>query len=309
MFLRAIDLAKGINDLHSEVIACFSAVLVQSNLGDLAGMKRTAAAGLHAAERLHDRSWLALMLWLGQMAAKLEGDWQTAGDFGDRGLMVSPRELRILYLRTLVEYEVGKIDQAEEYLEKFVDFMGQLSPGSVLESSFASCLIPMVAYLTGKFEWLDIAEQAARTVFSPNPVSGELRQFAQSGLGLTAVLEGNVEAAQEQYANLESHRGLMLMLGGIANDRLLGLLSRTMGDLDQAAVHFEDALSFCRKAGYRPELAWSCCDYAATLLDRNQEGDPAKAMSLLDESLAIASELGMRPLMERALSRKELLNA
>ena len=178
MFLRAIDLAEGINDPHSEVFACFSAVLVHSNLGDLAGMKRTAAAGLYAAERLHDRSWLALMLWLGQMVAKLEGDWQTARDFGDRGLMVSPRELRILYLRTLVEYEVGKIDQAEEYLENVVDFMGQVSPGSVLESSFVSCLIPMVAYLTGKFEWLDIAEQAARTVFSPNPVSGELRQFA-----------------------------------------------------------------------------------------------------------------------------------
>ncbi|MCH7737912.1 MAG: AAA family ATPase [Chloroflexi bacterium] len=309
IFLQAIDLARRINDLHSEVVACYWAVLAQSNLGDLAGMKRTAAAGLHAAERLHDRSLLALTLWLGQMAAKLEGDWQTTRDFGDRGLMVSPRELRILYLRTLVEYEVGKIDQAEEYLEKFVDFMAQVSPGSVLESSFASCLIPMVAYLTGKFEWLDIAEQAARTVFSPNPVSGEVRQFAQSGLGLTAVLEGNVEAAQEQYANLESHRGLMLMLGGIANDRLLGLLSRTMGDLDQAEVHFEDALSFCRKAGYRPELAWSCCDYADLLLERNNQGNRAKATALLKESLSISSELGMRPLMERVTVLQERVDA
>ncbi len=30
-------------------------------------------------------------------------------------------------------------------------------------------------------------------------------------------------------------------------------------------------------------------------------------MSLLDESLAISSELGMRPLMERVLSRREVL--
>jgi len=34
-----------------------------------------------------------------------------------------------------------------------------------------------------------------------------------------------------------------------------------------------------------------------------------KAMSLLDESLAISSELGMRPLMERVLSRREILGA
>ena len=32
-------------------------------------------------------------------------------------------------------------------------------------------------------------------------------------------------------------------------------------------------------------------------------------MTLLDESLAISSELGMRPLMERLLSRRDMLRA
>ena len=73
--------------------------------------------------------------------------------------------------------------------------------------------------------------------------------------------------------------------------------------------HFEDALAFCRKAGYRPALAWISCDYADDLRERNGDGDPAKAMVLLDESLAISSELGMRPLMERALSRREIPGA
>ncbi|MFB3119745.1 MAG: hypothetical protein ACE1Y2_04380, partial [Stenotrophomonas maltophilia] len=72
-----------------------------------------------------------------------------------------------------------------------------------------------------------------------------------------------------------------------------------------AAVHFEDALAFCRQAGYRPELTWSCCDYADTLLQRGHPGDREKAISLLDESLAISTELGMRPLMERVISRQD----
>ena len=55
-------------------------------------------------------------------------------------------------------------------------------------------------------------------------------------------------------------------------------------------------MAFCRKAGYRPELAWSLCDYADTLLQRSDEGDRSKAMSMLDESLAISRDLGMRPL-------------
>ena len=63
------------------------------------------------------------------------------------------------------------------------------------------------------------------------------------------------------------------------------------------------------KAGYRPELAWTCCDYADALLQRSEPGNREKAMSLLDESLAISSELGMRPLMERVLSRQEILRA
>ena len=72
---------------------------------------------------------------------------------------------------------------------------------------------------------------------------------------------------------------------------------------------FEDALAFCRKAGYRPELAWTCRDYADALRERDGPGDKEKAVAVLDESLAISSELGMRPLMERVLCRREILKA
>jgi hypothetical protein len=57
-------------------------------------------------------------------------------------------------------------------------------------------------------------------------------------------------------------------------------------------------------------LGWTCCDYADTLLQRDNPGDREQAMSLLDESLlAISTELGMRPLMERVLSRRDILKA
>ena len=88
-------------------------------------------------------------------------------------------------------------------------------------------------------------------------------------------------------------------------DRLLGLLSQTMGELDRSSEHFEDGLVFCRRAGYRPELAWTCCDYADTLLQRDRNEDHVKAIVLLDESLVISSALGMSPLMERVVSRRD----
>jgi hypothetical protein len=133
------------------------------------------------------------------------------------------------------------------------------------------------------------------------------------GLALVAVQRRNMMAAGELYGSLQPIIGTMAPHGnygpGLAVDRVLGLLSQTMGNRDQAAAHFSDALAFCRKAGYRPELAWTCCDYADTLRERDAEGDRSKAVALLDESLAISSELGMRPLMERVLSRREILGA
>ena len=90
---------------------------------------------------------------------------------------------------------------------------------------------------------------------------------AKATLALLAVLNGDQAAAKEHYAYFFGQRGTMILFGSSSVDRLLGLLSQTMGEVDQAAQHFEDAPVFCRNAGYRPELAWTRCDYADLLLD------------------------------------------
>ncbi len=168
--------------------------------------------------------------------------------------------------------------------------------------------IAEVVRITGVPDRLEIAEAAAEATLSEQHVIPTYAMYAKAGLALLAVQKGDQSAAKEHYAYLQTQRGTMILTVSSV-DRLLGLLSQTMGDMGQAAAQFEDALAFCRKAGYRPELAWTCCDYADTLLQRSEPGDREKAMSLLDESLAISSELGMRPLMERVLSRRDILGA
>ena len=54
-------------------------------------------------------------------------------------------------------------------------------------------------------------------------------------------------------------------------------------------------------------LEWTRCDYAGPLNEQNPEVDPPNANALLDEFLNMSSKLGMRPLMERVLIRRELL--
>jgi ATP/maltotriose-dependent transcriptional regulator MalT len=127
--------------------------------------------------------------------------------------------------------------------------------------------------------------------------------LSRVGLALLAVQQGDVAVAEEQYAALQPLQGTIEWV--IVGDRLLGLLALRRGGLEKAMGHFEAALTFCRKAGYRPELAWTCYDYAEGLLQGNRPDALEKARSLLDEALATTRELGMRPLMERAFTLRE----
>ena len=68
-------------------------------------------------------------------------------------------------------------------------------------------------------------------------------------------------------------------------------------------------MAFCRKAGYLPELAWTYCDYSDALRERDADGDHDKAMSLMDEALAVSTDLGMHPLMARVNERLESARA
>ena len=199
----------------------------------------------------------------------------------------------------------------DEYLERLLQAARELPVGQGHWYGCAALAAGLAARITGATDYLEATEDAAQASFSA-PLTPAMANYAKIGLALLAVQRTDAASAREHSAALEPRRGTML--GGatdsvISADRLLGLLSQTTGDLEQAAAHFEDALEFCRKAGYRPELAWTCCDYADMLRERDGEGDRAKAVSLLDESLAISSELGMRPLMERVLSQREILGA
>ena len=70
---------------------------------------------------------------------------------------------------------------------------------------------------------------------------------------MIAIIEADGAASKDIYDSIPSNRGRYF---GVSFDRLLGLLAGTMGHLDDAHAHYEDALAFClNKAGYLVELA------------------------------------------------------
>ena len=276
--------------------------------GDLQGSKPHIESARDLAERL-GRDVLAGIHALSAVVSIYEGDWEVARRFTDLGLAVSSSDARCLAVRIQMEFELGEFAQGKEFLERLLNAMRLTPPGPNVGNLALALGIPLAARVTGADSHFEVAEAAGDTVLSSANCPTVVGWGARTGMGLIAVNRADSSAAAEHYASLASSRGTIMVWFSLVFDRVLGLLAHTVGNDDLATEHFEDALAICRNAGCRPDLAWTCCDYADTLLERNGEGDRTKATSLLDESLAISTELGMRPLMERVLSRREILKA
>ena len=307
--LQALQLAEKVDEPRAEIDSRVWATLTAlMYLGDPKTAVLHAESALRTAEKLGDRYRLSIALWANETQCRLRGEWTSARSFNDQSLSTGGRDPRMWLARALLEYEAGVFDQGNAYVELLQEGMSLATPAPTWIFAAVAGVIPVIGRIGGFTDPLRPSEIAAETVLSAPTALPIFRQLARTGLALIAVREGNVPLAGEQYASLQGGHGIVAP-GVIGIDRVVALLAQTMGDLDQAMDHFEDSLAFCRKAGYSPELAWTCCDYADTLLQRNEPGDRENAMSLLDESLAISSELGMRPVMERVLSRRDILKA
>jgi DNA-binding CsgD family transcriptional regulator len=117
-----------------------------------------------------------------------------------------------------------------------------------------------------------------------------------------ALLECDVVSVRSHYDRVRKHgAGLLTPAAacGVAVDRMLGLSAALMERWEDAFGHFEDALGFCERAGYRPELAWTCYGYADALLRCGQSEMRRRGEQMINRGLALADELRMAPLVER----------
>jgi predicted ATPase/class 3 adenylate cyclase len=118
---------------------------------------------------------------------------------------------------------------------------------------------------------------------------------------------GDAARAQKLYELLLPHDGWVVVAGRAAASNgpvslYLGVLALTMSRPAYAIRHFEDAIRLATRMGDRPFLAQSRQGLAAALLARGAAGDRERALELLGRVLETGQELGMRTLIEEALS-------
>jgi DNA-binding CsgD family transcriptional regulator len=116
---------------------------------------------------------------------------------------------------------------------------------------------------------------------------------------------GDTELAALVYPELAPLRGGNVVIGhGVAlygaADRYLGMLAATLGDVDLAAAHFEQALAFNRAMGATTWVAHTLYAYGRTLRHRARRGDDERATAMLTEAAGLAERMGMPMLVARA---------
>jgi tetratricopeptide (TPR) repeat protein len=262
---QAEGLARRLDDLGAAWLAHLDLARLLPRIGEVEEAQQHVSAILVIADKLRDRYRLAVAFSTNARLYRQLGRWAQARDFSDRGLAVEPQDYSFLWDRATLEFELGEFDLGEVYLDQLLRTASPRERVSGALLAYRALSIPLIARITGVLDRLDVSAEAAETLVSSPLTNPLFSQAGRAALGLMAVLRGDGARCAEHYSSLDRVRGVAVLLFYISGDRLLGLLSHTMGNLDQASQHFEDSLGFCRKAGYRPELAWTCCDYADTL--------------------------------------------
>lgn len=256
-------------------------------LGDLAGARRSADALWELAKQTSDTESAGgqPVLWkanlLKGLIAYAEGEWRIAKvhfRYCDESLAGHRGEWGLHAAWAILENEVGHRAEARRRLKAVAD-------GSDAERlSMAAFISASIGRTTENARMLETAERLGREVFSKG-ASDHVEARARIALALVAVDRDDRSSAREQYDALLPYRGVLTNGHPPITDRVLGLLAQTLGRIDDAARHFEDALDFCRDR-FHGEQGHVSYEYAVLLFARRGPGDRERAIELMFDAYA-----------------------
>ncbi len=200
----------------------------------------------------------------------------------DENLVGHPCEWELHAVWAMLENEVGHRAEARRRL-KAVTGDGEERDAERL--SMAAFISASIGRTTENRRVLDAAERLGRETLGIGGVGNQVEARARVALAFVAVERGDAFSAREQYDALLPYRGVMTNWHPPVTDRVLGLLAQTLGRIDDAASHFEDALALCRDR-FHGEQGHVSYEYAVLLFARRGPGDRERAIELMFDAYA-----------------------
>jgi predicted ATPase/class 3 adenylate cyclase len=299
---RAIALAQELNEPLIEAMAHFFNS-GQFWRGKLEEAKAHADACWVLAHRLRMPYVVASAAYSRGAIAAQQGEWSAAREALQWGVDAGSLDARVLSLLACMAYELGEIDVADGYKQRLMDLVSLVPPGPSVEYACLAQTAARAFAATMRGSDADLVRPAARAVLA-SPVVGTplLKSQACLGLAIVAHLTKDQTTARELLAAIEV-LGSMVGWSLLQSDHARGLLLETLGRVDEAVEATETSLAWLPTA-CRPNRAEAAYDGARIRLKRDATGDRARARGLIDEAIALAQQLGMKPLLEKLMALK-----
>lgn len=304
---EALKLSREVDNPHSEFHAHFYSFHSLFATGRLGEAEFHASAQLDLAEMT--KSMLQIMggTWTTHLAARARGSWKKGTAVAERALQIGVVFGSYHHLGTgiVAASETGDATRAGEYAKRLHDLVADGFTNDWPTAHFAES-IPVLKWISGTDNgYGNLAKKAALFITESGQSPPEVALMARTGMAFTALIENDALAMKSAYAELKVYPRQIISYSVTASDRILGMLASRLGDHDQAQNHFESAMELCADGGYKPELAWTCSEYAQMLLERDASGDREKTNQLQGKALGIARELSMVPLEKRLLELRD----
>ncbi|MBI4219192.1 MAG: AAA family ATPase [Chloroflexi bacterium] len=298
---QVLERAHASRQLGAVGAAHFNAASALLELGRPDQARPHINSALENARGTRTRLDLASALVLPVAEAALRGAWSDARLAHQEACKVWPEDPRHLLIRAMVEYQQGDYATGEQFL------LPALQSAESSQAVFPVLLEwPLFAWISGQTDRLDQAAVLAGQIVKARPPDTLITWLARACLGVRACIKADRTTASEQYGPLSTHSNC-LVATSVSMDRLLGNLAQVNLETQVADRHYLQAIQWCRKAGYLPELAWSLHDRARLHLGRSGGIDRSLIQTLLKESNEIGAGLGMKPLLGKIAVLDEAL--
>ncbi|MCH7712907.1 MAG: AAA family ATPase, partial [Chloroflexi bacterium] len=228
--LSAIELASHADNLAAEADAHHLAGNQLLEIGDPEAARYHGLRMSNPAKKLGETFSTLNALLINMRLAFLMGDWVAAREIGDRALVISSSDARLLLHRIMLEYEEGDFVQGTVFLDRLLEVMHITSPGPTLDTVYSAVAISLAARITGTGERLDLADLAAEAVLSSPYATHSVTVAATCARALVSVIREETDEAADCYTVLQSETGTILQDSMVALDRVLGLVARTIGN-------------------------------------------------------------------------------
>ena len=297
-----VRLAEAAGDARQVVDAIHLQAMDLLEKGDLAGSDERLETHRRLAEDLRQPMPIYLNTAMRAVKAAIHGDFAGAETLAAEAMAIGepidPTNALGVYggLMLWSWRELGRMDELESAMEAILAHAAAL-PAAQAGAALALTDLGRMEEARKLFD--DLGDE--ETVPPPRDLTW-LAGMAVRTLACVALVE--VHRAAILYRLLEPFAGRLTLAaygacwGPVSYH--LGLLAVTMGRPELAGKHFERTVS----SGLRPFVAHAQCQ----LEELHLASDPDRARQLIDQSLATADELGMKPLAaqaRRALTRIE----